>query len=148
MVFAKREITRPADAGGEDHTPVDVETFQARRAAGGYLLVWEAHGLGYGLPAALGQRLTAGETVVANVSRGVLDEARQHFVRLRIVSITASPDLVAARLAARGREDAADVAARLARADAFDVRGDDVVVVRNDGDAADGIAALVAAIRG
>ena len=64
-----------------------------------------------------------------------------------MVSITADPESLAARLAARGREDAAEVAARLARAQAIPVSGDDVVAVPNDATPAEGIARLLAAIR-
>lgn len=148
VVFARREITRPADAGGEPHLAVDDATFKARRAAGGYLLDWEAHGLGYGLPAALADELAAGRTVVANVSRAVLDVAHSRFPQIRVVSISASAATVARRLAARGREDAAGIKARLARADLYAAQGDDVVEVRNDGALSEGIAALVTAIRG
>lgn len=148
IVFARREITRPADAGGEPHIAVDDQTFQARRAAGGYLLDWEAHGLGYGLPAALAEDLAAGRTVVANVSRAVLDIAHARFPQVRVVSICASAATVARRLAARGREDAAGIKARLARADLYTAQGDDVVEVRNDGAPSEGIEALVTAIRG
>lgn len=148
VVFARREITRPAEAGGEDHTPVETAAFKVRWTAGGYLLAWEAHGLGYGLPASLGEDLAAGRTVVANVSRAVLDEARRRLARVRVVSISASPATLARRLAARGREDAAQIKARLARADLYTAQGDDVVEVRNDGAPAEGIAALVAAITG
>jgi phosphonate metabolism protein PhnN/1,5-bisphosphokinase (PRPP-forming) len=148
ILFARREITRPADAGGEDHVAVDLATFRARAQAGGYLIAWEAHGLHYGLPAALGEQLASGTTVVANVSRAVLDQARATFPRIRVVSVAASREVVAARLAARGREDPDAVAARLARAGAYDVAGEDVVVVRNDGPLQEGVAALVAAIRG
>ncbi|HEX7945522.1 MAG TPA: hypothetical protein VF495_12695, partial [Phenylobacterium sp.] len=49
--------------------------------------------------------------------------------------------------AARGREDAADIARRLARADAIAVAGDDVVTLRNDGTPAEATAAMVATIR-
>lgn len=148
VVFARREITRPAEAGGEAHQPVAEAEFHARRAAGGYLLAWEAHGLGYGLSASLADELAEGRTVVANVSRAVLDEARARFARVRVASISASPATLARRLAARGREDAAGIRARLARADLYSATGDDVVEVMNDGSPAEGIAALVAAIRG
>lgn len=148
VLFARREITRSADAGGEDHDHVGEADFQARRTGGGYLLAWEAHGFGYGLPAELAAELAAGRTVVANVSRAVLDEARSRFARVRVVSISASPATLARRLAARGREDAAGIKDRLARADLYVTQGDDVIEVKNDGSPEDGVAALVAAIRG
>jgi ribose 1,5-bisphosphokinase len=147
IVFPRRQITRPAEAGGEDHMPVSEATFEALEQAGGYALSWRAHGLGYGIPVGMGDDLAAGRTVVVNVSRTVLDAARARFGGLRVVSITANSELLARRLAARGREDGADVARRLARAEAIPVAGDDVVIVRNDGSPADGIAAMVAAIR-
>jgi phosphonate metabolism protein PhnN/1,5-bisphosphokinase (PRPP-forming) len=147
VVFARREITRPAEAGGEDHDPVGENDFRARRASDGYMLSWEAHGLGYGLRADLAGELADGRTVVANVSRAILDEARVKFERVRVISISASPETLSRRLAARGREDAAQIKARLARADLYSAVGDDVVEIRNDGAPAEGIAALVAAIR-
>jgi ribose 1,5-bisphosphokinase PhnN len=64
-----------------------------------------------------------------------------------VISITADRRLLAERLARRGRESAADIAARLARAEAVEVSGDDVMVVRNDGTPEDGVLQLVAAIR-
>jgi phosphonate metabolism protein PhnN/1,5-bisphosphokinase (PRPP-forming) len=146
VIFPQREITRAADAGGEDHIPVDQAAFLARQAADGYALSWQAHGQGYGVAAGINQDLAAGRTVVVNVSRTVLEDAERRFARVRVVSITASADALARRLAARGREDQADVARRLARAEAIEVVGQDVVVVRNDGDLADAIAEMVAAL--
>jgi ribose 1,5-bisphosphokinase len=147
VVFARREITRPADAGGEDHSHVDAADFRARRDEGGYLLAWEAHGFGYGLPAQLAVELAAGRTVVANVSRTVMEDARARFSRVRVVSISASAATLARGLAARGREDAAGIKDRLARADLYVTQADDVVEIRNDGSPEEGVAALVAAIQ-
>jgi ribose 1,5-bisphosphokinase len=147
VVFPHREITRPAEAGGEIHEPVEDHVFAERRTAGGYALSWRAHELGYGVPATILGDLSDGRTVVVNVSRTVLDEARARFPRVRVVSITADPVILGQRLSARGREDAADVAERLARAQAIPVAGADVITVRNEGAPAEGIAQLVAAIR-
>lgn len=146
-VFPQRQITRPAEAGGEDHVPVGEAEFAAREAAGGYALAWRAHGLAYGVLLDIDADLAAGRTVVVNVSRQVLDAARARYGAVRVVSITAEPRVLAQRLRDRAREDETGIAERLARAKAFEVTGEDVVVVRNDGPPQEGVAQLVAAIR-
>jgi len=115
VVFARRVITRPSGAGGEDHLAVSAEGFAARRAAGGFMLHWRAHGFDYGLPACLADALAGGCSVVANVSRTVVDEARRRFAPVAVVAVAASPATLAARLARRGRETAAEVERRRAR---------------------------------
>ena len=138
--FVRRVITRPADAGGEDHEAVSVVEFERRSFA----LQWRAHGLQYGIPADIGDDLARGAVVVANVSRGAIAEAASKFP-VHVIEITAPPKVLAARLAARGRESAADVAARLVRAVALP-DGVRVTRVMNDGAVSDGIAHLVAAV--
>lgn len=133
IVFARREITRPAEAGGEDHLPVSEAEFERRAAEGGYVLSWRAHGLGYGVPAGITEDLAAGRKVVVNVSRGVLGEARARFPDLLIVSVTADAERLRARLLARGREAPDEIEGRVARAAAFQVAGEDVVELANDG---------------
>ena len=108
--FVRRVSTRPADAGGEAHEAVTDAEFAAR----GFALAWQAHGLRYGIPADIAADLKADHVVIANVSRGVITEAAERFP-VQVIEITAPPEILAARLAARGRESAADVAARLAR---------------------------------
>lgn len=147
FVFPRREITRPAEAGGEDHDPVDEDQFVAREAAGGYALTWRAHGLAYGIPAEIADDLALDRTVVVNVSRAVLDAARASFGTLRVLVVTADPEVLAQRLSQRGRESAADIAQRLARAEAIPVTGDDVVVVQNDSTPQEGVARFLAALR-
>lgn len=117
VYFSRREITRPANAGSEDHIAVSESEFAERRGDGRYFLSWRAHGLGYGIPSEVAARLMAGIDVVANVSRSVIADARALYPRTEVVLVTASRDVLAARLCVRGREAAQDIERRLDQAD-------------------------------
>ncbi|MGB0684305.1 MAG: phosphonate metabolism protein/1,5-bisphosphokinase (PRPP-forming) PhnN [Magnetovibrionaceae bacterium] len=144
--FPQRRITRPQGAGGEDHLAIDDEAFDRLADTGAFALHWQAHGLSYGVPIDIEDDLAAGRHVVVNVSRSVLDLARERLSPVRVLSITVSRDVLRARLLARGRESAADMEERVARADAFTVAGDDVIDLRNDADLASAEAAFVEAL--
>lgn len=143
--FARRVITRDADAGGEDHHPVSEAEYLAHRDASGFALEWEAHGLRYGIPADIANDLAAGRVVVASVSRSVIGTARTKF-RTQVVEITAPPEVLAVRLAARGREDGEAIAGRLARTVDM-VRDPSVVTIMNDSTIETGAARLIATLR-
>ena len=128
LVFARRMITRTAEAGGEDHIPISRREFSAARDSGKLLLHWEAHGLCYGLSRDLELALASGRGVVANVSRSVVAGARRALAPVAVIAITASPETVAARLAQRGREDAAGIRDRLARVSALSPEEADFVI--------------------
>ena len=136
--FARRVITRPPDPLGENHESVTGAAFAARAFA----LSWPAHGLSYGIPA---EALAAAPVVIANVSRGVIAQAAERHP-VRVIAVTAPAAVLATRLAARGREDAADVARRLGRAAAIP-EGVAVETVWNDGSLAEGVARFVSAVR-
>lgn len=140
--FVRRAITRPAEAGGEAHHPLSVPAFEAARDAGAFALWWNVHGLLYGIPRDIEDDLAARRVVVANLSRGVLAEAALRF-RLRVLVVTAPVAVLAARLAARGRETPADIAARLQREMTL-APGLDIATVMNDATPEDGAARIVA----
>jgi len=143
VVFPRRMVTRPAEAGGEDHDSTDPATFSALHAAGAFALAWSAHGLSYGIPAAINADLVAGRTVVVNVSRAVVEQARRSYQSLLVITIAAPLDEIRRRLQVRGREAGSGIEARLARAEAFTVAGPDVAVVQNDGALSDAVEAFV-----
>ena len=146
-VFARRLITRPSDAGGEDHIAVSPAEFAACLDAGGLILCWNAHGLDYGLPQTLATALAEGKCVIANVSRTVVSEARQRLAPVAVVAVTASPETLAGRLIGRGREDPTDIAERLTRAGAISPSDADVVI-DNDGPLDEAVDRFVAVLRG
>lgn len=113
--LVRREITRPAELGGEDHEAVTRQAFDAAAARGAYCLHWQAHGLCYGIPSPVLKDVRGGTTCLANLSRGVLTRAAAIFPSLTVLHVTASPEVLARRLHGRGREDAAQIARRLAQ---------------------------------
>ncbi len=146
FAFARRTITRPADAGGEEHEPVDLAAFEDIERAGGFLVSWRAHGLAYGLPAALRDELARGRHVIANGSRAVIADLAKRVPRLVVVRVTAPVEILARRLAGRGRETEQDIAARLARADLAVDADVEVIDVINDDTPETGIGRFVTAI--
>lgn len=145
-VFPRRAITRPAEAGGEDHAALSAAEFARCRAAGGFALHWRAHGLDYGIPATIEDDLAGGRHVVVNVSRGAIVDAAGRFAPVRVLLVTAPAAVLARRLAARGREDADDIARRLRRAGDGLPDGVPVVRVVNDATPEEGIARFLAAL--
>ncbi len=114
--LVRRVITRDAGAGGEDFEAVSEDVFEARVQAGAFALHWRAHGLRYGVPLAVREDLAAGHLCLVNLSRTVLVDAQALFPGFAVVHLAAPVAVLAGRLAARGRERAEVIAARLERA--------------------------------
>lgn len=131
--FVRRFITRDGEAGGEEHIGVSDAGFTAMEQAGAFVVWWEAHGLRYGIPAEVSVALSRGDLVIANGSRSALHHFQAAFPRLKVINVTARPEVLARRLEARGRETHEDIMARLARGP-LTVRGDyDVTDIDNSG---------------
>lgn len=142
--LVRRVITRPTEAGGEDFEGVTPEDFADRRARGDFALTWEAHGLSYGIPT---DQITRPGGVIFNGSRAALPAAVRVFPGLRVILVTAPDIILAARLAARGRETARDIRERLSRA-AFEMPdGIGFQTVVNDASPEIGTARLLAALQ-
>ena len=147
LCFVRRVITRPTEAGGEDFDGITEDLFAARAARGDFALSWQAHGLSYGIPAAVNALLDEGRDVLFNGSRAILPKARQVFPALRVIHVTAPIPVLAERLEKRGRETRAQIAKRLERA-VYQMPGDlPVTVICNDGSVGQAVEALEAALQ-
>lgn len=144
VTLVRRVITRPTEAGGEAFEGVSVAEFAARKSRGEFALDWEAHGLCYGIEAA---QIDPQKTVIFNGSRGALLRAKQVFPALQVIVVTVPQAVLAARLAARGRETKAEIAARLDRAAYHLPEGIEAVTVINDASVAEGVERLLAALQ-
>lgn len=142
FVFPRRLVTRMAIAELEDHDTLSWEQFRS----GAFALSWEAHGLGYALPLGIEDDLRAGRTVVVNVSRRIIADAIVKHPGTRVLVIAADPAVRARRLAGRGREGEAEIAARLAREVDDPPAGIRTIVIDNSTSLDNAIAAFVAAL--
>ena len=114
IVFPRRVVTREASSS-EDNEQVSVEAFRRAEAQGEFAMHWEAHGHCYALPREIDDDIRAGRTVVANISRTVVEAMRRAYADVTVVSITAPPEILAERLAARARSSDGKIEHRLRR---------------------------------
>lgn len=119
VVFAHRYITRPHDAGGENHIALSESEFDSRLERKLFPLHWQSHGMRYGIGSELNHWLAKGLTVVMNGSRAYLSEASRNYPELLPVLVEVSSEILRTRLSSRGRESAADIESRLQRAHEF-----------------------------
>jgi ribose 1,5-bisphosphokinase len=120
VVFAHRYITRPHDAGGENHVALSEDEFDARVSRNLFPLHWHSHGMRYGIGCEVNHWLAKGLTVILNGSRAYLPDAGRNYPELVPVLIEVSPEILRARLHGRGREKLEDVDSRLRRAVEFE----------------------------
>lgn len=118
IVFPRRIVTRAASSA-EDHDSLDEAAFERAVQEGELAFWWQAHGLKYGLPAAIDDDVRAGRNVVCNVSRGIVGELRARYASIEAVLVTAPADILAARLAGRARGSDGSLEQRLKRSDVF-----------------------------
>ena len=146
VVFPRRVVTREASSS-EDNAQMSPEQFALALERGDFAMHWQAHGHSYGLPRAINDDVRAGRTVVANVSRTVVEAMRRAYADVTVVSITAPPDVLAKRLAARARGSDGQLADRLRRS-VDDVAAVPGVTINNVGSAEHHARELVRIIRG
>lgn len=144
VLFVRRLVTR-ASGDFEDHGSLSEAAFADGLAGNHFALAWRAHGHGYAVPLSALTAVRRGAIAVCNLSRGAVAEAERVFGKVVAVLVTAPAEVIAARLAARGRESIATIEARLKReAEMGDFSPAQIIV--NDGPAAAGGEALVAII--
>ena len=133
FALVRRVITRVPEAGGEGYDAVSEAEFARLVEADAFCLHWNAHGLRFGIPVSIKDKLNSGQNLLVNLSRSVLTQADEAFPRFSVLNLTARPETLAARVLARGRESAEDVAKRLSRQVPALPPQLDIVTVNNDG---------------
>ena len=131
LLVAHRYITRPFNAGSENHIALSEHEFYPRRAAS-FALSWHANNTYYGIGVEIDLWLHAGFDVVANGSRAHLALARERYGEVLVpICLAVSPPVLRQRLEQRGRENALEIAQRLDRAARY--KPDNCLTLNNDG---------------
>lgn len=120
VIFAHRYITRPYNAGGENHIELGEEEFEMRRQRGCFALHWKSHGLQYAIGIEINQWLAKGIHVVVNGSRAYMPYARIHYPEILPVLIRVHPDKLRERLQNRDRENEQEIEERIHQAEILD----------------------------
>ena len=111
----------------------------------------QAHGLSYALPSNMDEKISSGKIMIANVSRRVLEQVGNKYstagAKAGIINISARPDILAQRLASRGRESEQDIARRLAREVPIKATRARLIEIDNSGSLAEAGKAFVHAVR-
>lgn len=143
----KRYITREQQkAGGEDSYNIDFDTFRKLERDGGFAFSWSAHHLKYGLPITIFDEINVGKSLIANISRSILDQLSDKFEYYEIILITASDKILAERLEKRGRESKAQIEERLARSSFTIPNGISPLIIRNETTVEDAVSKIIASI--
>ncbi|MEN8918767.1 MAG: phosphonate metabolism protein/1,5-bisphosphokinase (PRPP-forming) PhnN [Octadecabacter sp.] len=145
--LVRRVITRVPDLGGEDYDAATVPQFNEMVVHGAFAVHWGAHGLFYGIPTTVKYQLNKGTDCLVNFSRSALPQAAELFDHLLVLNITADREVLARRLAARGRENAGDIAKRLAQSEKPLPTGLNVIHLPNNGPLTDTVSRAVALLQ-
>ena len=146
VVFPQRVVTRPSSSF-EDNATLSDDAFRQAAARGAFALWWEAHGHAYGIPSAIDDDIRAGRTVVCNVSRGIVGQARRRYAAVTVVLVTAPQEVLQQRLAGRNRVSDGDIGSRIARSAKPETAVSADVVIENVGAKEIGIERLLETIR-
>ena len=149
VLFSHRYITRPSQAGGENHIALTQAEFDQRQQLGLFALNWQSHQYAYGIGVEIDAWLQAGAHVVINGSREYLPQASERYPHMRVILLDVNSDVIRQRLVERGRETAQEIDARIAHNQQLPpVEHPRLNVLNNDSSLAETGAKLIALLKG
>jgi len=114
--IVQRYITRPEDAGGENHISLSEKEFLNMKELDCFCMDWFSHDTYYGIGTEVKNWMYAGYSVIVNGSRGYLQDAIKIFPNIVPVLISVDPVILSERLFSRGRENYNEIQKRVAQA--------------------------------
>jgi ribose 1,5-bisphosphokinase len=133
VAFSHRYITRPPVPNDENYIALSEAEYRVRKAHGLFAMDWAAHDLLYGIGCEIEAWRRAGLAVVVSGSRQHFEQALMTAKDVVPVVITCAPEILARRLAQRGRESEDAIAERLRRNPAPALAHPGLVTLDNSG---------------
>jgi ribose 1,5-bisphosphokinase len=115
VFLTKRYITRPPSEF-EDNYTITSEKYKEMDEQGKFALKWHIYHLDYGVPIEIDDWLKDGHPVFVNVSRTIINEARELYENIKVVFIEVPFDITLQRVKNRGREKGELLDERIERA--------------------------------
>ena len=136
--IVKRYITRPPSET-EDNYSITPDEFKEMKKQGKFALKWHIYHLDYGVPIEIDEWLKKGHPVLVNVSRTIVDEAKENYRNIKIVFIEVPFEITLQRVKDRGRESGELLNERIKRARTHQKFPSADFIVDNSGDLDDAI---------
>jgi ribose 1,5-bisphosphokinase len=111
----KRYITRPPSKT-ERNVSITSDEFRKLSEEGKFVFEWHIYGLSYGVPIIIDEWLSLGYPVIINVSRKIIQQAREKYKNLKVIFIYVPFEISVKRLKDRKRESAKQLNERIERA--------------------------------
>lgn len=138
----KRFITRKSSQT-EKSISITVEKFKSMEENGQFALKWHIYNLDYGIPIEIDGWLKKGHPVIINVSRTIVNIARELYKNIKVIFIDAPLDIIIKRLNERGRENSEMLKERIKRARLNQEFPEADYVIDNSGDLEDAVDILL-----
>lgn len=116
LIVPKRFITRPPSPDTEDFISITEDEFKEMLNRGEFVFHWRTYHKFYGVQKDIMEKIGAGHSVLVNVSRRILEEAKKNYKFLRIIFVYVPFEITAQRIKEREREDSKELQERLERA--------------------------------
>lgn len=134
----KRYITRPPSKF-EDNISISTQEFSEMKKKENFALQWHIYGLDYGISKEIEDYLKNGHPVIVNVSRTVINKAREKYENIRVVFIEVPFEITYQRIKDRKRESENLLKQRIERARLNPKYSNADFIIDNSGDLDDAI---------
>ncbi|MCK4284839.1 MAG: phosphonate metabolism protein/1,5-bisphosphokinase (PRPP-forming) PhnN [Candidatus Lokiarchaeota archaeon] len=133
IIAPKRSITRPSSES-EDNISVTSKEFRELEEKGKFALKWHIYKLDYGIPRDIEKWLKKGHPVIINVSRTIVEKARENYSNVKVIFVEVPFEITYQRIKDRKRESEELLKKRIERARKNQKFPEADFVVNNSGD--------------